>query len=183
MPKSKGFINRPRATGTTRPVAQRLRDYNNVYLPPTEEHMLSQAERCMDCGVPFCHAAGCPLGNVIPEFNAHVAAGRWREACDLLHAKCSFPEFTGRLCPALCEAACTMSVHFEPVTIREIEQEVCERGWREGYIAPRPPKQRTGRRVAVIGSGPAIRSSCMNRRIASAASCVTACPTSNSKNG
>ena len=148
------FIDKPRQTREERPVRERLKDYKEVYAPATDELIKTQADRCMDCGVPFCQAAGCPLANVIPEFNDCVSRGRFQAACDLLHASCNFPEFTGRLCPALCEGSCTLGVGFEPVSIRELEWEVVERGWRMGYIVPKPPQKRTGKKVAVIGSGP-----------------------------
>ena len=153
--RKKAFVDRPRKSRETRPVAERVKDYREVYREPSEGDIIGQASRCMDCGIPFCHASGCPLANIIPELNDQVGEGRWKEACDLLHTTSNFPEFTGRLCPALCEAACTLGVGFEPVTIRDVELEVVERGWRDGYIVPRPPEKRTGRKVAVVGSGPA----------------------------
>jgi glutamate synthase (NADPH) small chain len=151
----KSSLERPRLTRKARPVEERLKDYLEIYLPPENELIVGQAERCMDCGIPFCQAAGCPVANIIPEFNDAVARDQWEKACNLLHSRCNFPEFTGRLCPALCEAACTLGVGFDPVTIREIEWETVERGFRMGYIRPMPPKIRTGRKIAVIGSGPA----------------------------
>lgn len=155
MGKKKGFVDRDRKTAPRRPVDERVRDYREVVKTPTEDHIRPQAERCMDCGIPFCQASGCPVTNVIPEFNELVADGRWEKACDMLHSMCSFPEFTGRLCPAPCEFACTLAVAFEPVTIREIEWAIVERGWAEGYIQPQPPTSRTGKKVTVVGSGPA----------------------------
>ena len=153
--KKKVFVNLPRETYTPRPVKERVQDYREIYLAPGDVHLSRQSDRCMDCGIPFCQYCGCPVTNVIPEFNDAVSEGRWQEACELLHSMCNFPEFTGRLCPAPCEAACTLSVNFEPVTIREIEWAIVERGFAEGYIRPRPPATRTDKRVAVIGSGPA----------------------------
>ncbi|MCX7045606.1 MAG: glutamate synthase subunit beta [Candidatus Sumerlaeota bacterium] len=151
----KTYMDRARATRTARPAEERVKDYREIYPAPADEHIMGQADRCMDCGVPFCQAAGCPMGNTIPEFNDAVSRGRWKEACDLLHVHCCFPEFTGRLCPAPCEFSCTLGVNFEPVTIRELEWEIVERGFKEGYIVPHPPAHRTGKKAAVIGSGPA----------------------------
>jgi len=151
----KKYKDIPRQEHEARTVSERLRDYAEIYLPASQEHIQQQADRCMDCGIPFCHAAGCPISNLIPDFNDCVQRGRWKEACDILHSQCNFPEFTGRLCPALCEHACTLGVGFEPVTIRELEWEIVEQGFRRGYIVARPPKTRTGKRVAVVGSGPA----------------------------
>jgi len=132
-----------------------VKDFFEVDLPLPEDVLLQQASRCMDCGVPFCHGAGCPLGNRIPEFNDLVFHGRWREAAEILHATNNFPEITGRICPAPCEAACTLNLNAEPVVIRHIELLVAERAWKEGWVVPLPAARKTGRRAAVIGSGPA----------------------------
>jgi glutamate synthase (NADPH/NADH) small chain len=126
-----------------------------VELPLPDEALLRQAARCMDCGIPFCHAAGCPVRNRIPEFNDLLYRGRWREACENLHATNNFPEITGRVCPAPCEAACTLAINDEPVLIEHIERRIADRGWEEGWIVPRPASEPTHQRVAVVGSGPA----------------------------
>jgi NAD(P)H-dependent glutamate synthase small subunit len=138
-----------------RPVAERVKDYSEVDLPLPQELLPRQAARCMDCGIPFCHGLGCPLENRIPEFNDLVYRGRWREACENLHSTNNFPEITGRLCPAPCEAACTLSINQDPVLIRQIELEIAERGFEQGWIKPQRPVSRSGSRVAIIGSGPA----------------------------
>ncbi len=155
MGKPTGFLEYGRREPGYRPVAERVRDYAEVALSLREEELRRQAARCMDCGIPFCHGAGCPLHNDIPEFNDLVYQGRRREACDLLHATNNFPEITGRICPAPCEAACTLNLQEQPVTIREIERQIVERGFAEGWVVPARPAARTGRRVAVVGSGPA----------------------------
>jgi NAD(P)H-dependent glutamate synthase small subunit len=138
-----------------RPVDERIKDYAEVNLPLPEDALLTQAARCMDCGIPFCHGLGCPLKNRIPEFNDLVYNGRWREACENLHSTNNFPEITGRVCPAPCEASCTLNLDEEPVNIKQIELQIVERGWQEGWIKPLIPEKKTGKRVAVIGSGPA----------------------------
>lgn len=137
-----------------RPVAERILDFGEVYLPFPDEKLRDQASRCMDCGVPFCHS-GCPLGNLIPDWNDLVYRNRWREALDALHATNNFPEFTGKLCPAPCEEACVLNINDKPVTIKTVEQRIIERGWEEGWVYAEPPQERTGRLVAVVGSGPA----------------------------
>src|ERR1700729_1267310 len=151
----KGFLTTPRQDCARRPVGERVRDWHEVYdrqslLPVIGE----QAGRCMDCGIPFCHH-GCPLGNLIPEWNDLVWRHDWREAADRLHATNNFPEFTGRLCPAPCEAACVLGINADPVTIKQVEVEIIDRAFASGWVAPRPPAALTGRTVAVIGSGPA----------------------------
>ena len=155
MAKPTGFLEYSREEVAHRPVAERVGDHLEIDLPHPDEVMLRQAARCMDCGIPFCHAAGCPVVNRIPEFNDLVYRGRWREACENLHSTNNFPEITGRVCPAPCEAACTLGINDDPVLIKHIEWQVAERGWREGWIVPQPARQRTGRRVGVVGSGPA----------------------------
>src|ERR1700704_2160579 len=137
-----------------RPVAERINDYFEVYQPFPEEHVRTQGARCMDCGVPFCHT-GCPLNNAIPDWNDLVYRDRWREAIRALHATNNFPEFTGRICPAPCEAACVLGISEPPVSIKVIEKHIVEHGFREGWIRPEPPRERSGKRVAVVGSGPA----------------------------
>ena len=150
-----GFISHPRKDAPKRPVAERVRDYVEVEGRLTTEELEQQAARCMDCGIPFCHMHGCPLQNLIPDFNDMVYRKQWRRALALLHATNNFPEITGRICPALCEASCTLSVNQLGVAIREIEVEVVERGWEKGWIKPERPARRTGKGVAVVGSGPA----------------------------
>jgi len=148
-----GFKDRSRQPPPRRDTQERIRDYNEFVLHWTEEDARGQGARCMDCGIPFCHK-GCPLGNVIPDFNDFVYKGQWDRALAALHATNNFPEFTGRICPAPCEAACTLSINQDPVTIEYIEKAIADRGWEEGWIKPQPPATRTGKTVAVIGSGP-----------------------------
>jgi glutamate synthase (NADPH/NADH) small chain len=149
-----GFLKYERELPLRRPVAIRLQDWREVYEPFPAEAVSVQASRCMDCGIPFCHN-GCPLGNLIPEWNDLVYRGRWQEASDRLHATNNFPEFTGRLCPAPCEAACVLGISQEPVTIEQVEKQIGERAFAEGWVAPVRPTRRTGKKVAVVGSGPA----------------------------
>ncbi|MFA6133171.1 MAG: glutamate synthase subunit beta [Phycisphaerae bacterium] len=155
MAKPTGFIEYRRDEVPHRDVSERVKDYFEIDVPLPEARLLPQAARCMDCGVPFCHGAGCPLRNRIPEFNDLVYRGRWKEACENLHSTNNFPEITGRVCPALCEAACALNLHQEPVMIRHIEYQIVERAFAEGWIQPIFPPRHSGRRVAVIGSGPA----------------------------
>jgi glutamate synthase (NADPH/NADH) small chain len=149
-----GFLKYDRHLPSRRPVPVRLRDWHEVYEPFPEESARQQGARCMDCGIPFCHE-GCPLGNLIPEWNDLVYRDDWTEAIERLHATNNFPEFTGRLCPAPCEGACVLGINSDPVTIERIEYEIAERAWSEGWVEPVPPTTSTGRRVAVVGSGPA----------------------------
>lgn len=137
-----------------RPVGERIRGFDEFITSFPEEKIRQQAYRCMNCGIPFCHS-GCPLGNLIPDFNEAVKNGNWREALAILHSTNNFPEFTGRVCPAPCEAACVLGINAPPVTIEYIEREIAERGWKEGWIKPEPPATRTGKAVAIVGSGPA----------------------------
>ncbi len=155
MGELKGFLKYQRQAVEHRPVEERIRDFREMDLPLTPDQLVEQATRCMDCGIPFCHGAGCPLGNYIPDLNELIFKRRWEEACRLLHSTNNFPEITGRLCPAPCETACTLGISDEPVLIRHIEYQIVERGFEEGWIKPRPPAQKTGKRIAVIGSGPA----------------------------
>jgi glutamate synthase (NADPH/NADH) small chain len=148
-----GFMKYERELPKRRPIEVRIRDWREVYEPFPAENLQTQAARCMDCGIPFCHN-GCPLGNLIPEWNDLVYRDDWHEASERLHATNNFPEFTGRLCPAPCEAACVLGINEEPVTIKQVEVSIVDRAWDEGWIAPQPPTVKTGRRVAVIGSGP-----------------------------
>jgi NAD(P)H-dependent glutamate synthase small subunit len=145
----------PRQDPSKRPVEERVQDYREVEEALSAADLEIQACRCMDCGIPYCHSFGCPLANRIPEFNDLLSRKQWKKALVLLHATNNFPEVTGRICPAPCEAACSLSINSKPVTIRQIELALVERGWREGWIAPEPPARKTGRRAAVIGSGPA----------------------------
>src|SRR3979490_884921 len=154
MGKATGFIEIARAKHPVRPAAERLRDWREVYAPYPPAALTDQAARCMDCGIPFCHQ-GCPLGNLIPDWNDLVYRNRWREALDRLHATNNFPEFTGRLCPAPCEGACVLGINNAPVTIKSAEAAIIARAFDEGWIVAQPPAGRTGKRVAVVGSGPA----------------------------
>lgn len=154
MAKPTGFMEYTRETPRRRPVEERVRDWLEVYEEFPRDRLHRQAARCMDCGIPFCHS-GCPVGNVIPDWNDLVYRDRWREAIDRLHATNNFPEFTGRLCPAPCEAACVLGINNDPVTIKQVEYEIIEHAWAAGWVKPQPPKVRTGKSVAVVGSGPA----------------------------
>ncbi|HEY0128826.1 MAG TPA: glutamate synthase subunit beta, partial [Rubrobacteraceae bacterium] len=156
MGDPKGFLKIGRKPTPKRTVEERVQDYRYVYEPWPEEELKGQASRCMDCGVPFCNT-GCPLGNLIPDWNDLVYRDHWRQAIDRLHATNNFPEFTGMLCPAPCEAACVLSINDKPVTIKEIELSIINRAFEEGWVTPKPPppELRTGKRVAVVGSGPA----------------------------
>ncbi len=155
MGKITGFIEYKRQLPQKRSVKQRVKDYCEVKRMLPEQKLVRQAARCMDCGIPTCHSFGCPLGNRIPEWNDMVYRGHWRRALELLHATDNFPEITGRVCPAPCEAACTLELDKNSVTIRQIELQIVERGWREGWIKPEPCERRSMKQVAVVGSGPA----------------------------
>jgi glutamate synthase (NADPH/NADH) small chain len=156
MGKPTGFKEFPRKPVPYRDPTQRLGDFGEIYTDPPEEHLKVQGARCMDCGVPFCQSAtGCPIDNLIPEWNDLVYRGRWREALDRLHKTNNFPEFTGRACPAPCEGACVLGITDPPVTIKNIENAIIDRGFAEGWVVPQPPPSRTGKTVAIIGSGPA----------------------------
>ncbi|MEU4804413.1 glutamate synthase subunit beta [Actinosynnema sp. NPDC023587] len=154
MADPRGFLTTERETPRSRPVFLRLRDWREVYEEFERPRLEKQAGRCMDCGIPFCHQ-GCPLGNLIPEWNNLVWEQDWREAAERLHATNNFPEFTGTLCPAPCEAACVVGINGDPVTIKRVEISIVDRAWDEGWVTPQEPRTRTGRRVAVVGSGPA----------------------------
>ena len=149
-----GFLQTPRVPPQRRPVNERMGDYRELYQDWPETEAKDQGSRCMDCSVPFCHM-GCPLGNVIPDFNHQVYLGNWEAALRVLQSTNNFPEFTGRICPAPCEAACVLNINDDPVTIEYIEKEIADRGFAEGWIKPEPPQNRTGKKVAVVGSGPA----------------------------
>jgi glutamate synthase (NADPH/NADH) small chain len=156
MADPKAFLTLRRATPGRQAVEDRVRHWREFYGPVPEDVVRTQAARCMDCGVPFCQGdSGCPVRNVIPEWNGLVREGEWRAALESLHATNNFPELTGRLCPAPCESACVLGLVNEPVTIRHIEQTIADRGFAEGWVIPRPPRRVSGFRVAVIGSGPA----------------------------
>lgn len=163
MGKPTGFVDYEREAVPNRPVQDRVRDWHEFHLSLPEDRLRRQAARCMDCGTPFCHAgillkgmpSGCPIWNLIPEWNDLVYRGHWREALGRLLMTNNFPEFTGRVCPAPCEGSCVLGIHSPPVTIKEIEHAIAETGWKRGWIQPRPPKFRSGKRVAVVGSGPA----------------------------
>ncbi len=163
MGKPTGFIEYPREVPADRPPLERIGDWLEFHRGLPEEALRRQGARCMDCGIPFCHTgkliggmtSGCPLNNLIPEWNDLVFRGLWHEALERLHLTNNFPEFTGRVCPAPCEGSCTLGIHDPPVTIKEIERAIADRGWDEGWIVPEPPAAHTGRRVAVVGSGPA----------------------------
>jgi len=154
MGDPKGFLKTARELPRRRPVDVRLTDWREVYEPFAAERAERQAARCMDCGIPFCHH-GCPLGNLIPEWNDLVYKADWAAAADRLHATNNFPEFTGRLCPAPCEAACVLGINAEPVTIKQVEVEIIDRAWADGGVVPMPPAARSGFSVAIVGSGPA----------------------------
>jgi glutamate synthase (NADPH/NADH) small chain len=153
MGKPTGFIEIHRKKQPTRPVDERVHDWNEVYLPWPTGELEMQGARCMDCGIPFCHQ-GCPLGNLIPDWNDLVYRDRWQAAIDRLHATNNFPEFTGKLCPAPCEGSCVLGINDDPVTIKSIEAAIIDRAWSEGLVKPRPPATRTWKKVGIIGSGP-----------------------------
>jgi glutamate synthase (NADPH/NADH) small chain len=154
MGNPQGFIEFARVTPERRPVSERIHDWKEVYKEFPEDQLKIQASRCMDCGIPFCNQ-GCPLGNIIPDWNDLVYRGRWSEAIKRLHATNNFPEFTGRVCPAPCEGSCVLGINADPVTIKQVEVTIIEEAFKNGWVMPAPPKVRTGKKVAVIGSGPA----------------------------
>src|SRR4051794_37498537 len=154
MADPKGFMTHSRELPKRRPVDVRIRDWREVYENCPKGSLEKQASRCMDCGIPFCHN-GCPLGNLIPEWNDLVHRDEWRDAIERLHATNNFPEFTGRLCPAPCESACVLGINSDPVTIKRVEVEIIDRAFAEGWVTPQPPAVKTGKKVAVVGSGPA----------------------------
>jgi glutamate synthase (NADPH/NADH) small chain len=163
MGKPTGFIEYLRELPVDRTPVERVKDWNEFHLHLDEKKLRQQGARCMDCGIPFCHsgklisgmASGCPINNLIPEWNDLIYRGLWREALDRLHKTNNFPEFTGRVCPAPCEGSCTLGINAPPVTIKNIEVSVIDKGWDEGWVLPQAPRSRTGKKVAVIGSGPA----------------------------
>jgi glutamate synthase (NADPH/NADH) small chain len=155
MGKPTGFMEYKRTNPVKRPVRERIQDFKEFEHPLRPGVLHQQAARCMDCGVPTCHAFGCPVKNRVPEWNDMVYRNHWRTALDLLHNTNNFPEITGRICPAPCESACTLSINQDPVTIKHIELQIVEKGWNEGWIRSEPSPYQTGKKVAVIGSGPA----------------------------
>ncbi|MBI3871375.1 MAG: glutamate synthase subunit beta [Verrucomicrobia bacterium] len=163
MGKPTGFTEYLRELPLDRPALKRIEDWNEFHLHMEDAALQNQAARCMDCGVPFCHtgtlisgmAAGCPINNLIPEWNDLIYRGLWKEALERLHKTNNFPEFTGRVCPAPCEGSCVLGIHSPPVTIKNIECTIIDRGWEKGWVVPEPPARRTGKKVAVVGSGPA----------------------------
>src|SRR3982751_2162179 len=154
MGKVTGFLEYDRKLPQRRAVTERVNDYFEIYQPFPSEAVQTQAARGMDCGVPFCHT-GCPVNNIIPDWNDFVYRDRWKDAIRQLHATNNFPEFTGRICPAPCEAACVLGINEPAVTIKQIEKTIVDRAWEEGFIRPEPAEVKTGKRVAVVGSGPA----------------------------
>jgi glutamate synthase (NADPH) small chain len=154
MGKITGFMEIKRETPSRRPVKERLHDWREYDLKMPEDKLRAQGARCMDCGIPFCHK-GCPLGNIIPDWNDLIYRGRWKDAIDRLHSTNNFPEFTGRVCPAPCEEACVLNINNDPVTIKLIEKNIIDHAWSQGWVAPQPAPRNTGKRVAVVGSGPA----------------------------
>ena len=154
MGKPTGFKDYARELPARRPPAERVKDWFEIYTAFPDDHLRTQGARCMDCGIPFCHK-GCPVNNIIPDWNDLVYRNQWQEAIRRLHATNNFPEFTGRICPAPCEAACVLGINETPVTIKQIEKSIIEHAWEAGWVVPEPPENRTGKRIAVIGSGPA----------------------------
>ena len=154
MGKETGFLELDREDRDYIDPQSRLRNYKEFVIPPAEEKLQAQASRCMNCGIPYCHN-GCPVNNIIPDWNHLVYEGDWRNALDVLHSTNNFPEFTGRICPAPCEASCTLNIEDQPVTIKSIECAIVDRGWEEGWVTPQVPEKSTGKSVAVVGSGPA----------------------------
>ena len=155
MGKTNGFLEFQRTEILYRPKEERLKDYKEVTIDKTVEELVEQGGRCMECGTPFCHNLGCPVVNLIPEWNDSIWRGQWKEAYERLEITNNFPEFTGRVCPAPCETSCTLSINDAPVTIKQNERAIIEKAWDEGWVIPRPPKKESGKSVAVIGSGPA----------------------------
>ena len=155
MGKITGFMEYPRVNYSNRAIEERLKDYREILVLPAQEEISLQGGRCMDCGIPYCHAMGCPVYNLIPEWNDLVYRGKWKEAFWRLEMTNNLPEITGRICPAPCETGCTLSINDSPVTIKQIELAIIENAFKQGWVVPRPPKSETGKKIAVIGSGPA----------------------------
>ncbi|HMU23265.1 MAG TPA: glutamate synthase subunit beta, partial [Sphingorhabdus sp.] len=154
MGKATGFLEIDRQDRTYSDAKERLKHYKEFVVPLPEEKLKAQASRCMNCGIPYCHN-GCPVNNIIPDWNHLVYEGDWQNALEVLHSTNNFPEFTGRICPAPCEASCTLNIDDSPVTIKSIECAIVDRGWQEGWIQPQVPARKTGKSIAVVGSGPA----------------------------
>src|SRR5947208_6984489 len=154
MGKNTGFMELQRIQEVALPVEERVRNYREFILTLQDDAAAKQGARCLDCGIPFCQS-GCPIHNIIPDWNDLVYRHQWRQALDVLHSTNNFPEFTGRVCPAPCEAACTLNINDDPVGIKSIEHFIIDRGWEEGWVVPQPPSEKTGKRVAAVGSGPA----------------------------
>ena len=154
MGKPTGFIEFQRLSEAYEPADARLKHYREFVVTLSDEQAAIQAARCMDCGVPFCNS-GCPVNNIIPDWNDLVYRGNWEQALAVLHSTNNFPDFTGRICPAPCEAACTLNINTDAVGIKSIEHAIVDKGWEKGWIVPQPPKGKTGKKVAVVGSGPA----------------------------
>ena len=154
MGKITGFMEIERHDRPYAPVAERIQFYKEFVRPLPDQEMSRQGARCMDCGIPFCQT-GCPVNNIIPDWNDLVYRDHWRDALEILHSTNNFPEFTGRVCPAPCEAACTLNINDDPVAIKSIEQAIIDKGWDEGWVKPQLPARKTGKKVAVVGSGPA----------------------------
>ena len=154
MGKATGFLELPRQDRVYGDAKERLTHYKEFVVPLAEDALKGQASRCMNCGIPYCHN-GCPVNNIIPDWNNLVYEGDWQNALEVLHSTNNFPEFTGRICPAPCEASCTLNIDDAPVTIKSIECAIVDKGWENGWIAPQVPARKTGKSVAVVGSGPA----------------------------
>ena len=154
MGKITGFLEFDRKVETYEPVDERIKNFKEFTIPMEEKELKNQGARCMDCGIPFCHS-GCPLGNLIPDFNDAVYRGKWEKATEILHSTNNFPEFTGRLWPAPCEEACVLGINQDPVSIENIEKNIIETAFEKGWVVAKPPELRTGKKVAVVGSGPA----------------------------
>ena len=163
MVDPRGFLQRGRELPKRRPVDVRIQDWQEVYEDFEDERLRGQAGRCMDCGIPFCHN-GCPLGNLIPEWNDLVWRDEWRLASERLHATNNFPEFTGRLCPAPCETACVLGINQPAVTIKQVEVSIIDRAWESGWVSPQPPTRQSGRTVAVVGADDSRAAACVAQK-------------------
>ena len=154
MGNPRGFIDIKRHEPGSKTPGERIRFYKEFEIPLVESELSKQGARCMDCGIPFCQT-GCPVNNIIPDWNDLVYRSRWREASDVLHSTNNFPEFTGRICPAPCEAACTLNINADPVTIKTIEHAIIDHAWEQGWVKPQPATRKTGKSIAIVGAGPA----------------------------
>ncbi|TCK92843.1 glutamate synthase (NADPH/NADH) small chain [Natranaerovirga hydrolytica] len=153
MGKDTGFLEHDRKVGNYKPIDERIKNYDDIYIPLNEDEIKTQSSRCMDCGVPFCNYS-CPVGNIIPDFNDLIYNNQWKKALDVLHTTNNFPEFTGKVCPAPCESGCVLGINKPPVTIKQMELAIVEKGWSEGWIKPQPPAVKTNVKIAIVGSGP-----------------------------